>query len=1093
MVISLRKIAQIARNRKTYLRGVSCYNAGKVRHFLFQDNALSAQVESKDGRETYFVSARFGPGGSICHYSCTCSSFVPYSGACKHIAAALIHKYYADMIAGAPKLEPVAERTGSDPSAKTMIQQYLAAEEQQLRLAAAQTEQVALLPTLHVDERESSLSFTVGHKRQYIIKDLSQFFCHMTNQEEVSYGTQLTLVHHPDSFLDSSKPLLEFLMSEMSDIKNRSAMRFSSNYFPINIGRKLPLTPAALDRFFHLYPAGEDHAIACTGLPDTDTLRPVTGHPSLSVNVAWDAERDGLELSADWPVMLWGQEYLYVLSQGKVYRLDRAFYNPLLPFITALKDGRGKLFLASEDVGDFCSSVLPVLEQRLTLTGDPQVLDRYRPYEPEVAIYLDAPSRDSVTARVEMQYGDTVVYPYAVQQTKPDCGLIRNTSAELRVRLAVEQWFTPGGAPAEGTAQPDDVLVLRDTSEDGLFRFMTEGVAALSAVGTLYVSDQFQNSGTAPPPKMSVGVSLSVDLLDISIDTGWLDTEELVELLRSYRSRKRYHRLRSGQFLSLEDETIRLLSRMVDGLALTDKQLKKGKITVPKYRALYLDQLLQESHQLPFWRNTAFRSLVKAIKTVSDSEFLPPKSLCSVLRTYQKTGFRWLKTMDYYGFGGILADDMGLGKTLQMISLLLDAKESGNQTPSLVVCPTSLIYNWQSEIERFAPSLKVLPLVGDAAERAEKIRRIGEYDVVVTSYELLRRDVEQYQGMEFRFHILDEAQYIKNHTTQNAKAVKLIQSRQRFALTGTPIENRLSELWSIFDFLMPGFLYSHSRFREQYELPIVKYGDEEALEKLRRMCSPFILRRLKKDVLLELPDKTETVLYVAMEEDQKKLYLANALQIKQDLVRNMERYGFENAKMQVLAALTRLRQLCCHPSLCYDNYTGESAKLESCVELVRNATNAGHKVLLFSQFTSMLDIIQTRLEAEHITCYRLQGSTPKEKRSALVENFNRQDSPVSVFLISLKAGGTGLNLTGADVVIHYDPWWNLAAQNQATDRAHRIGQRNNVQVYKLIVKDTIEEKILQLQQAKHQLADAVIREGDGLASMTKEEILQILG
>ena len=364
----------------------------------------------------------------------------------------------------------------------------------------------------------------------------------------------------------------------------------------------------------------------------------------------------------------------------------------------------------------------------------------------------------------------------------------------------------------------------------------------------------------------------------------------------------------------------------------------------------------------------------------------------------------------------------------------------------------------------------------------------------MTSYDLLKRDIPLYEHKEFRYQILDEAQYIKNHATQNARAVKAVHSRQRFALTGTPIENRLSELWSIFDYLMPGFLYSYSRFRERLEVPIVKNGDSAALERLSRMTSPFILRRLKKDVLKELPEKTETVLYSTMEEEQRKVYAANVVLARQKLsedISSKQAGDGEKNKMAVLALLTRLRQICCDPGLCYENYSGGSAKLEGCMELLKEAAAAGHKVLLFSQFTSMLAILEERLKKEGLRFFTLQGSTPKEKRAAMVDSFNTDET--NVFLISLKAGGTGLNLTGADVVIHYDPWWNLSAQNQATDRAHRIGQKNSVQVYKLIAKDTIEEKIQQLQESKKELADAVIRQGDGvITSLTPEQLLDML-
>ena len=372
-----------------------------------------------------------------------------------------------------------------------------------------------------------------------------------------------------------------------------------------------------------------------------------------------------------------------------------------------------------------------------------------------------------------------------------------------------------------------------------------------------------------------------------------------------------------------------------------------------------------------------------------------------------------------------------------------------------------------------------------------QIEAIGKEDVVITSYDLLRRDVEWYEKIRFGYQILDEAQYIKNHTTQAAKSVKEIKAGFKLALTGTPIENRLSELWSIFDYLMPGFLYSYNRFRTDFEIPIVQAKSEADTERLKKMIRPFILRRLKKDVLKDLPDKLEENIVVKFSKEQEELYKAHVGRLKA-LLDNQTGEEFAKGKVQVLSELTRLRQICCEPSLVYENYMGESAKLQACVEMLKNAVEGGHKVLVFSQFTTMLSQLQRQMRIENIPYFSLIGSTVKENRAKMVEKFNAGEVPV--FFISLKAGGTGLNLTAADIVIHYDPWWNVAVQNQATDRAHRIGQKNVVTVYKLIAKDTIEEKIVKLQERKKELAEQLLDgEGSGLAGMTKEELLELLG
>ena len=500
---------------------------------------------------------------------------------------------------------------------------------------------------------------------------------------------------------------------------------------------------------------------------------------------------------------------------------------------------------------------------------------------------------------------------------------------------------------------------------------------------------------------------------------------------------------------------------------------------------LYLDEEFSENGGMQVIRDEGFRRAVECLQDSLDREYEIPEGLNGVLREYQKQGYRWMRGLHANGFGGILADDMGLGKTLQVITFLL----AENRGCSLIVCPASLVYNWKKELERFAPQLRAEVAAGTAMQRREFFE--GELpDVLITSYDLLRRDMAYYEKLHFFCQVIDEAQYIKNHGTQSAKAVKKIRAEFKLALTGTPIENRLSELWSIFDYLMPGYLYGYQRFREELEQPIVSGEDEDAAKRLQKLIHPFVLRRLKKDVLKDLPDKLEENIYAGMEGEQQELYDAHVKRLELMLEEKTDE-EFDTGKLQILAELTRLRQLCCDPGLLYEKYEGGSAKKELAMNLIRSAVESGHKVLLFSQFTTMLDRLADMLEAEGIAYHMLTGATPKEKRAQMVEAFDRDDVPV--FCISLKAGGTGLNLTAADVVIHFDPWWNVAVQNQATDRAHRIGQKNVVTVCRLIAKGTIEEKILELQERKTELADKILGgEGFGGQKLSREEILKLL-
>lgn len=384
---------------------------------------------------------------------------------------------------------------------------------------------------------------------------------------------------------------------------------------------------------------------------------------------------------------------------------------------------------------------------------------------------------------------------------------------------------------------------------------------------------------------------------------------------------------------------------------------------------------------------------------------------------------------------------------------------------------------------------------GTLSERKRQIEEIDQYDLVITSYDLLKRDIELYieKDYTFRYIIADEAQYLKNSNTQNAKSIKKIKADTRYALTGTPIENSLAELWSIFDFIMPGYLFTYKKFKAMYEMPIVKEESQEAMSKLRMLIEPFILRRSKKEVLTELPEKTITVLNNEMGEEQRNIYLTYLAQAKQEIVEEIELNGYERSQIQILAALTRLRQICCHPGLFIEGYQEGSSKLEQCMEVVQDAVNSGHKILIFSGYTSMFEIMEKELKQRDINYFKLTGSTKVDERIELVDKFN-ENPEIKVFLISLKAGGTGLNLTGADIVIHYDPWWNLSTENQATDRAYRIGQKNNVQVYKLITKNSIEEKIYELQQKKAELVDNMLSTKTSFINkLSKEEIMNLFG
>ena len=655
----------------------------------------------------------------------------------------------------------------------------------------------------------------------------------------------------------------------------------------------------------------------------------------------------------------------------------------------------------------------------------------------------------------------------------------RDLASEYHAIDVLEDYF-----PLVGGAYSFD-----DADDELLFRLLTDGLAELGELGEVLLSEQLRGIKVRTSPNLSVSAKVRSGLLDVELGASGLTQRELMDYLEGFKRKQRYVRLSTGDIVRI-GENLQTAASLADGLGVDIDELAAGGVGLPSARALLVDALLQNAQSVRLVRDSGFRKLVRDFDSYSDADIEVPCGLRAELRGYQEDGFRWLGTLERMGFGGVLADDMGLGKTLQVIAHVLGRKEEGATGCSLIVCPASLVYNWMSELARFAPGLRCVAAVGTKSARAASIGSSAELDVLVTSYDLLRRDVEIYSGQHFARVVLDEAQYIKNPRAQVTKCAKCLDADARFALTGTPIENRLAELWSIFDFLMPGYLGSREEFAKRYESP-VEAREHDASTLLRCAIGPFVLRRLKSEVLADLPDKTESVVYAQMEPKQRKLYLASqdrlALQIQ-----HQEDKELKGEKLKILAELTKLRQICCDPSLCFEGYDGSSAKLETCMELVSQAIDGGHRVLLFSQFTSMLDIIERRLSSEGFSTLMLTGSTSKEARERLVRRF--QAGGGDVFLISLKAGGVGLNLTSADVVIHYDPWWNTAAQDQATGRAHRIGQRHDVSVFKLIVEGTIEERILKMQEAKRDLAESVLA-GEGVKSalLTREDILALLG
>lgn len=615
------------------------------------------------------------------------------------------------------------------------------------------------------------------------------------------------------------------------------------------------------------------------------------------------------------------------------------------------------------------------------------------------------------------------------------------------------------------------------TGNNALSAFLDQGIGTLQKVAAVFISEDLMALKYRKQVNLNIGIKMHNDLLSINF-SGNVTKEELTALLHAYRKKKQFYRLKNGQIITLGGQSLAKFAEVVDKLHLSKKELEKETVERPFYDAIHLNEYRDDLDTRSKAHIDEYSEKLAALKKKQDLK-LDEKYL-KILRPYQLKGIEWLKDLHDVGLNGILADDMGLGKTLQVLVYL---ERFAPKCQHLIVCPSSLMFNWLAEINKFQIALDTVCINGPQDKRAMLIGE--EHTLYITTYDYLKRDIAYYRKKKFAYLILDEAQYIKNPATKNAISVKTLTAAHRLALTGTPIENSLSELWSIFDFLLPGYLFDRNYFAKNYEKPIQLNQDEAVAQKLKTLTEPFILRRTKKEVLKDLPDKIAKDLWLNFSEEEEKLYLANLATVNRQL---QEQLALDNVdSILIIAMITKLRQLCCEPRMLYAELKEPSTKLLTCVDLIEQLKHNRKKVLLFSSFTSIFPWLITIFNEKGIKYHLLTGQTAKKQRKAEIDAFQSDDS--DIFLISLKAGGTGLNLTKAEAVIHYDPWWNLSAQNQATDRAYRIGQTKNVLVFQLLMKNTIEEKIYELQQKKKEISEMFVENSKfSLARMSADEL-----
>lgn len=1077
-MVTDQQIEDHASSRKAYVRGCQYFRDGLVRDLHRVDDAtLEAKVIG--GAKCHIV-LRFDKQQKISRSECDCPAYMSWDGACKHIVAALKavqanwQRYFSE-----------GRELAATPATRKFLEFFRDAAE--ISSATQPEALVSLLPLYRFTQslygtKTNELEFTIGTEKMYVLKNIPQLLETIENGQDLVFGKGFTFRPGQMAFDRTSEKILTMLRQVYAEERQRSSWgwnnHLSSSASLFADGRRFRLTDARLEQFF----AAMDGVVFAAAMEGGKTVSVAVSDGRPPLQLAVKAAGGGLSLTPEGDAggfRALDSACRYLFYQNTIYRVDAAYAAMLQPLLRCFAENRKpEVLIPAPAVSEFVVGVLPSMAKTIPVAVEDAVYSRFHRESLEKRVYLDR-FEEGAAARVEFAYGPIIINPdvnaAAIEGIPGGKWLLRLNGEERQVTgLLLEYGFR---WEQGSLVQPD---------ETGLYSFLQSGLPALQEIAEVFSTDAFKRLQLKPPGRISAGVSMGDgDLLSFHLEYD-LTPDELIELLTAYKLKKRYHRLADGSFVSLDTEDFSAAAELIEELGLSVAEIEEKTAVLPKYRAMYLDSVMRDKTDIAFERSSEFRKLVREIREPQELDFVLPQGIRGRLRDYQKTGFKWMKSLASYGFGGILADDMGLGKTLQVIALLV-SEQAKDALPSLVVAPTSLIYNWQEEVDKFAPQLKVCVVSGQQTGRFEQIAELEQADLVVTTYGLLKRDIKLYEEKTFTYCFLDEAQHIKNANTLGAKAVKRIKARSYFALTGTPVENTLAELWSIFDFIMPGYLWDYKTFAGRFENPIVRSADQVAAETLSRHIKPFILRRMKKQVLKELPQKTESKIVAEMTAEQAKVHAACFAQARQELAAVVEAEGFARGRIKILALLTRLRQVCCHPSLFLEGYQGGSGKLELLLELLKDAADGGHRALVFSQFTSMLALIKPELEKIGLSYYYLDGSTGAEERLRMVNSFNKGDR--QVFLISLKAGGSGLNLTGADIVIHYDPWWNPAVEDQATDRAYRIGQQNPVQVYKLITRGSIEDKIYTLQQKKKELIDSLIQPGETfLAKMEEAEI-----
>ena len=992
-------------------------------------------VHSESSFKKYIVQIDL-KGGNVYGTYCTCPKFQD-SNSCKHVASCLI--VYSDQIF------PMTKGKISDKSL-----QFLKKLENKLPNKRKIKREVFLIPYLSFESSyyheyvALKVKIGLGEKMYSLLGKFSSFRYALDNNEPFSFGVSFTFDPDVHYFGTKSKELLEIL-------------DFIRKYYHIN-GNSVYVDDALIKRILKIYP-NEIH------MENPDRVLPLKNVFPLHSILSCQNDQYRVSIKDLEQIKPLTSDFEYVYYDEEIYRITEEESVFLKECYQARMD---EIVVPKENFASLEKNVIRFIKSQISL--DESVKDLVIGVNPDVKLYFDL-QEDHISLDIHFGYNGEEISYFDSQNT-----VLRDIDYEDSVLDNIEKW---------GFYKGSEQFLLTDF--DLVCEFLENGLEELSDIYEVFTTEKFKNMKILKKNTVSSTFSIGQDnILHYEFDLGEISEEELDEVFASLKQKKKYYRLKNGNILSLQEKSLQELEMLAEEFDLNETK------TLPKYRALYLDSLKNSKYNI-VKTDSLFEKFIQDFKQYQNVDVSFSDEELRILRDYQVLGVKWLYTIYKCGFGGILADEMGLGKSLQTIYFLRRILEEKKDAQCLIVCPTSLVYNWESEFLKFAPEIS-FHVFAEGKDKRREVLATYSGSVLITSYGLLREDLEFYNNKHFEVMVIDEAQNIKNPTAHLTKAVKKIESGSRFALTGTPIENSIVELWSIFDFIMPGFLSSLVKFQTKYKIKEMDEDTKELLHSLKEQVKPFILRRKKKEVIQDLPEKLENTIYIDLNESQKKIYAAEVKKANEEMNSLVANGGFAKNKMIILSLLTRLRQICISPEILLQNYHDGSSKLENLLKVIKELVENDHKILLFTSFKTALNLVKDMLEKENISNYTIAGDVSSLKRKMLVDAFNKDDT--KVFLIMLKSGGTGLNLTSADVVIHLDLWWNPQAENQATDRTHRIGQTKNVSVIKLVCKGTIEEKILELQEKKKLLSDTIIDsefdDSTYLKSLTEEDIRNLL-